>query len=130
EGHYGFRGVRQAPRPVQPRVPVIVGASGPKKGLRIVARHADLWQFWSPIDGVAEFQRLDNLLVSHCGSIGRDPAEIRRLAGAKVVIRPTREAAGREFERQLTVQPWSGDVLEEIATMGLWRATAAEARDA
>lgn len=130
EGHYRFHGVRQAPRPLQPRVPVLVGASGPKKGLRIVARHADLWQFWSAIDGADAFRDLDNLLVSHCGSLGRDPSEIRRLAGAKVVIRPTREAAQREFERQLTVQPWSGDVLEYIATTGLWRTNADRALDA
>jgi alkanesulfonate monooxygenase SsuD/methylene tetrahydromethanopterin reductase-like flavin-dependent oxidoreductase (luciferase family) len=130
EGHYRFRGVRQAPRPIQARVPVIVGASGPKKGLRIVARHADLWQFWSAIDGVAAFRDLDNVLISHCESIGRDPSTIRRLAGAKVVIRPTRDAADREFERQLAVQPWSGDILEYIATTGLWRTNADEAADA
>jgi alkanesulfonate monooxygenase SsuD/methylene tetrahydromethanopterin reductase-like flavin-dependent oxidoreductase (luciferase family) len=130
EGHYRFRGVRQAPRPIQERVPVIVGASGPKKGLRIVARHADMWQFWSALDGVAAYRELDNVLVSHCESLGRDPATIRRLAGAKVVIRPTREAADREFERQLAVQPWSGEVLEYIATTGLWRTNADEATGA
>jgi alkanesulfonate monooxygenase SsuD/methylene tetrahydromethanopterin reductase-like flavin-dependent oxidoreductase (luciferase family) len=130
EGHYRFRGVRQRPLPLQRHVPVLVGASGPRKGLRIVARHADLWQFWSPFDGADEFRRLDDVLVSHCGSLGRDPGEITRLAGAKVVIRPTRDAADREFERQLTVQPWSGEVLDYIATTGLWRTTAAQALDA
>src|SRR5207247_1288930 len=109
--HYQFDGVRHAPLPVRPRVPVIVGATGEKKGLRIVARHADLWQFWSPMDSVAEFQRLDAVLRGHCDAVGRDEQEIRRLAGAKVVIRSTRTEADQVFERQLEVQPWSGEVL-------------------
>ena len=129
EGHYRFNGVRQEPRPLQQHVPVIVGATGERKGLRIVARHADLWQFWTSTDGADEFRRLDNVLRSHCASIDRDPSQIRRLAGAKIVIRPTREAADREFQRQLTVQPWSGEVLDYISTTGLWRVTPAQARD-
>ena len=52
---YRFDGVRHAPLPLRQPVPVIIGASGERKGLRVVARHADLWQFWSPIDGAAEF---------------------------------------------------------------------------
>jgi len=127
---YRFKGVRHAPRPLQEHVPVIIGGSGEKKGLRIVARHADLWQFWSRIDGAAEFRRLDGVLRAHCDALGRDEAEIRRLPGAKLVVRPTRAAADREFDRQLTVQPWSGDVLDYIATVGLWRTTAAGATDA
>jgi len=127
---YRFTEVRQNPRPLQAHVPVIVGGSGERKGLRIVARHADLWQFWSPLDSVAEFKRLDGVLRSHCDTVGRDESTIRRLASAKVVVRPTRAAADREFERQLTVQPWSGDVLEHIATIGLWRTTAEEATNA
>lgn len=127
---YQFVGVRQEPRPLQEHVPVIVGAMGEKKGLRVIARHADLWQFWIPIDGVGEFERLDGVLRAHCESVGRDEGLIRRLAGAKIVVRPTRAAADEAFKRQLTVQPWSGEVLDHIATVGLWRATADEAVDA
>jgi alkanesulfonate monooxygenase SsuD/methylene tetrahydromethanopterin reductase-like flavin-dependent oxidoreductase (luciferase family) len=128
--HYRFEGVRHAPRPLQPKVPVIVGATGEKKGLRIVAKHADLWQFWSPMDSVAEFRRLDGILRGHCQAVGRDEREIRRLAGAKVVIRPTRAEADQVFERQLEVQPWSGEVLDYIRDVGLWRSTPAQALDA
>ena len=127
---YQFQAVRHAPQPIQDRVPVIVGGSGQRKGLRIVAKYADLWQFWSPIDGVAEVRRLDGVLAAHCDAIGRDPAAIRRVPGAKLIVRPTRAAADREFERQLEIQPWSGEVLDHIASVGLWRATAAETTDA
>ena len=128
EGHYRFNGGRQEPRPLQQHVPVIIGATGERKGLRIVARHADLWQFW--VDRrTDEFRRLDNILRSHCASIDRDPSQIRRLAGAQ--DRDPADARGRrrEFQRQLTVQPWSGEVLDYISTTGLWRVTPAQARD-
>lgn len=127
---YQFSRVRHAPPPMPHPVPVIVGGSGERKGLRIVAKHADLWQFWSPIDGVSELRRLDGVLSAHCEAVGRDPTSIRRLPGAKLIVRPTRAAADREFERQLAVQPWSGEVLEHIAAIGLWRANASEVIDA
>jgi alkanesulfonate monooxygenase SsuD/methylene tetrahydromethanopterin reductase-like flavin-dependent oxidoreductase (luciferase family) len=127
---YRFDRVRHAPLPLRQPVPVIVGASGEKKGLRIVARHADLWQFWSPIDGVPEFRRLDGVLRQHCDDVGRDQAAIRRIPGAKLILRDRRSEADAVFEQQLTVQPWSGDVLEFIANSDLWRPTPAEMVDA
>ena len=112
------------------RCPSSSARSGEKKGLRIVARHADLWQFWSTIDGVAEFQRLDGVLRRHCDDVGRDEAAIRRIPGAKLILRDSRAEADAVFEHQLTVQPWSGDVLEFIANSDLWRATPAAMVDA
>ena len=127
---YRFDRVRHAPLPLRQPVPVLVGASGEKKGLRVVARHADLWQFWSPIDGAAEFTRLDGVLRRHCDDVDRDQAAIRRLLGTKLILRDKRSDADAEFERQLTVQPWSGEVLDHIASVGLWRTTPAAAVDA
>ena len=109
---YRFDRVRHAPLPIRRPMPVLVGASGEKKGLRIVARHADLWQVWAPIDGAAEFGRLDGVLRRHCDEVGRDEAAIRRIPGAKMILRDSRAEADAEFEHQLTVQPWSGEVLD------------------
>jgi len=62
------------PRPVQTRVPVVVGGRGEKRTLGIVAKHADHWNtaYVSPED----FAHLKNALAGHCERIGRDPAEI------------------------------------------------------
>jgi alkanesulfonate monooxygenase SsuD/methylene tetrahydromethanopterin reductase-like flavin-dependent oxidoreductase (luciferase family) len=111
-------------------MPVLVGATGERKGLRIVARHADLWQVWAPLDGVDEFRRLDGVLRGHCEAVGRDPGTIRRVVGAKLILRDRRADADAEFERQLTVQPWRGEVLDYIANVGLWRTTSSTAVDA
>ena len=42
--NYHFERVKHRPRPIQAHVPVIVGATGEKIGLRIAAKYADYWQ--------------------------------------------------------------------------------------
>jgi alkanesulfonate monooxygenase SsuD/methylene tetrahydromethanopterin reductase-like flavin-dependent oxidoreductase (luciferase family) len=119
---YRFDHVRHAPLPIRRPMPVLVGAYGEKKGLRIVAKHATLWQVWVNMDDLPEFQRLDGVLRRHCDDVGRDEREIRRLVGAKVVIRSTRAAAEEAFNRQLEIQPWRGEVLDYIR-QSLWAGT-------
>jgi alkanesulfonate monooxygenase SsuD/methylene tetrahydromethanopterin reductase-like flavin-dependent oxidoreductase (luciferase family) len=40
---YRFNDARCEPRPIQPRLPILIGGSGPTKTLRTTARYADLW---------------------------------------------------------------------------------------
>jgi len=121
-GHYAFDRVRHEPVPIRRPMPVLVGAYGERKGLGIVARHADLWHLWVGLDDAPRFTHLDGVLRRHCDTAGRDERAIRRLLGAKVVIRRTRAAADAAFERQLQVQPWRGDVLTYIRE-SLWAGT-------
>jgi len=64
------------PKPVQrPYPPIWIGASGPTS-LKLVARHADVWNIaGGEPDKVEE---LTAMLVEACGAVGRDPSEIRR----------------------------------------------------
>jgi len=74
--HYQLRGAICEPKPVQrPRPPIMIGASG-DRSLRIVAEHADLWN-WPSAD-VEEFRSRSRILDEHCAAIGRDPAEVVR----------------------------------------------------
>jgi len=69
------------PKPVQGHVPMVLGGAGEKKTLRVVAKHADEWNWtgtWDPSGGVDEFGRLNGILDEHCAAVGRDPKEIRR----------------------------------------------------
>jgi alkanesulfonate monooxygenase SsuD/methylene tetrahydromethanopterin reductase-like flavin-dependent oxidoreductase (luciferase family) len=71
-----LRGAVCEPKPVQkPHPPIMVGAYGSRM-LRVVAEHADIWNYPGPPD--AEFRRRDAILTSHCAAIGRDPATITR----------------------------------------------------
>src|SRR4051812_22685510 len=71
-----LRGAVCAPRPVQrPHPPIMVAGTGDRM-LRIVAEHADLWNYPGGPDD--DFARRDAKLVETCRAIGRDPASITR----------------------------------------------------
>ncbi len=64
------------PKPVQDRIPIVIGGSGPRKTLRVVAKHADEWN--APAVTADSFRELSAILDGHCVDVGRDPKEIRR----------------------------------------------------
>jgi len=71
-----LRGAVCAPQPVQrPHPPIMVAGSGDRM-LRIVAEHADLWNYPGGLDDA--FADRNAKLVQHCRAIGRDPASITR----------------------------------------------------
>jgi F420-dependent oxidoreductase-like protein len=64
------------PKPLQSHVPIVIGGSGPRKTLRVVAKHADEWN--APAASPDEYRRLAAILDEHCADVGRDPSEIKR----------------------------------------------------
>lgn len=121
---YQFAGVRHAPRPVQGRVPFVVGSAGEKKGLRTVARHADIWQMWLALDDLELFRHKRAVLAEHCLAIGRDPATIEHTIGGKLVIRRDATEAQRVFDEQMRVHGWPESIRAEMAWTGTPEAVA------
>jgi F420-dependent oxidoreductase-like protein len=122
--------VREAicyPRPLQERVPILIGGSGEKRTLRLVARHADACNL---VGDVARVRRKLAVLRDHCAAEERDPAtvEVTHLAPARVV--PTAEA--REGPGAATVEEHVGRYRElaeagvQTAIVGLSDAEGAE----
>ncbi len=75
--YYQLRGARCEPKPVQkPYPPFVIGGSGERKTLRVVARYADIWNFGG--GSVEDFIHKSQVLDEHCAAIGRDPASIER----------------------------------------------------
>jgi alkanesulfonate monooxygenase SsuD/methylene tetrahydromethanopterin reductase-like flavin-dependent oxidoreductase (luciferase family) len=72
------------PRPIQHRLPILIGGSGPRKTLRTVARLGDGWNTGGTIEEVRE--RI-GILEEHCGDVGRDPAEIELTVSFPILIR-------------------------------------------
>ena len=68
-GRYDFDDLRQAPLPVQRRLPIMIGGSGEKKTLRTVARYADMWNAMGPEELMRH--KID-VLHEHCAAVGRD----------------------------------------------------------
>jgi probable F420-dependent oxidoreductase len=66
------------PGPVNGHMPMLIGGSGPKVTLRLVAEYADIWHaFGTP----EEMARKGEILDGHCADVGRDPGEIERSSG-------------------------------------------------
>lgn len=79
-----------APRPVQARLPILVGGTGRTKTLRTVARLADAWNAFASPD---ELRELEAVLVAHGTAAGRDVRAIERQVYVNALLRPTRSEA-------------------------------------
>ena len=74
--YYRMHDAISNPKPVQkPHPPVWIGASG-ETTMRLVARHADVWNAAGGDPG--RTGALTSMLEQACAAIGRDPSEIRR----------------------------------------------------
>jgi len=69
------------PKPVQPRLPIMIGGGGERVTLRITAQHADEWNVWGTPDVLKQKMKI---LDRHCADLRRDPSEIQRSAVALV----------------------------------------------
>ena len=101
------------PRPLQQRIPILVGGSGERKTLRLVARHADACNLFGDPDTV---RRKLAVLHEHCATEGRDPAAVRvtHLAAARVIA----DGEPREGPGAATVEEHIGRY-RELAEAGV-----------
>src|SRR5215217_399250 len=73
--YYQLAQARCEPKPVQkPYPPFVIGGSGEQLTLRVVARHADVWNFGG--GDPEQFKHKVRVLHDHCSAVGRDPSEI------------------------------------------------------
>ena len=98
---------RVRPTPPGGALPIEIGARRPRL-LRVVARHADVWNINLPAVA-SRVARASAALARACEEARRDPARIARrmLVFARVQARPDRDAALREFRR---LNPWFADI--------------------
>jgi alkanesulfonate monooxygenase SsuD/methylene tetrahydromethanopterin reductase-like flavin-dependent oxidoreductase (luciferase family) len=87
------------PRPLQERVPILVGGSGERRTLRLVARYADACNLFG--DAATVRHKID-VLHRHCADVDRDPSEVTvtNLTRAQVIAdgdeRPSENAGTRD----------------------------------
>ncbi|MGB3482961.1 MAG: LLM class F420-dependent oxidoreductase [Mycobacterium sp.] len=108
---------RLDPAPVR-HIPILIGGAGQKRTLPAVARHADIWHAFLPIE---EFRQASARVDELAAGFGRDGADIERsvtwedqhsadsyvAAGATLIlteIRPT--AAGYDFSTLESMLKW------------------------
>lgn len=100
---FGLDAARFEPKPVQYRVPLIIGGSGERRLLRIAAAHADIWNTFA--SDLATYEGKRDALDRHCRAVGRDPASIRRSVVFRALLDTDRGHAEARFERTLGPLP-------------------------
>lgn len=96
------------PRPIQDPIPILVGGSGEKKTLRLVARYADAANLFGDPETVKDKVRV---LHEHCASLDRDPREIIVTHLTNALVAEDRSAlrarVNRLRERTTSVEEYS-----------------------
>jgi len=96
--HFHVEDVLVNPRPLRGDIPILVGGSGERKTLRLVAQYADGCNVFGDPERA---QHLMGVLDAHCEDVGRDPAAITRTRLGTLSVAETHEQA----ERQLAAWP-------------------------
>jgi alkanesulfonate monooxygenase SsuD/methylene tetrahydromethanopterin reductase-like flavin-dependent oxidoreductase (luciferase family) len=119
------------------RLPLMLGGSGEKRTLRIVARDADAWNGEGTPE---EWARRSAILDGHCAAVGRDPTAITRTAGVPPLhVRGTRAEAKRSLAAILEANhippdeaatiaegdPLAGTIDEVLRVLEAWAAAGA-----
>ena len=87
---YTMRDAICEPRPIQARLPILVGGSGPRKTLRTVGLRADAWNTSGTVEEVRS--KLD-ILAEHCADVGRDMGTIEKTLSFPIILRDDTSAA-------------------------------------
>src|SRR5262245_1149078 len=93
--HYRLENAHCEPRP-RPLPPIMVGGHGEKHLLRVVAQHADWWNY--PFRDHALYAHKQEVLKAHCREVARDYDQIIQVVRVGILIADTE----REVERLKT----------------------------
>ena len=111
--YYQIKNAYCNPKPVQkPSPPIMIGGTGERQTLRIVAKYADACNLFGSVETV---KRKLSILNEHCKSVGRDYDSILKTKLGGVVIEDDRESA-RKRSQQIIKMP--EEQVDEFAIYG------------
>jgi len=94
--HYRTDRALNSPRPIRPGgIPILIGGSGERRTLRLVAKYADACNLFGD---VATIRHKLDVLARHCEDVGRDPSKIVKTRLGALVIAGTQAEAQRKAE--------------------------------
>ncbi len=110
---YSITDARNVPRPIRSGgPPIMIGGSGERRTLRLVARYGDMCNVSG---GPATIAHKLDVLRNHCDDVGRDPSEIHTTRLGTLVL------TSREEETERTtnfLRGMAGDAFGEQFTVG------------
>ena len=105
--HYRVKDAINSPAPITPGgPPIMIGGSGEKKTLRLMAEHAEMANFTAGFD---ELPRKLEVLAQHCSDVGRDIDTINKTPLGSLILGETMEEAEAKRTRLLQergMPPW------------------------
>ena len=113
--YYRIRSVLNNPKPIRGRIPILIGGSGEKRTLRLVAQYGDACNVFGDPDTVGH--KID-VLERHCADVGRDPAEITKTGVQSVIVRPTSAEAEKALEAYAAARGTLPDRVRQFLTVG------------
>jgi F420-dependent oxidoreductase-like protein len=97
---YRLERALNSPRPIQPGGPrILIGGGGEQRTLKIAAKHADITNWFGPLDVMLH---KNEVLLRHCEAVGRDPSTIQRTITIPLVLGESEAEARAALE---TVDP-------------------------
>ncbi len=97
--HYAVQAALNEPRPVRPGgIPILVGGSGERRTLRLVAQYADACNVFGDVETVRHKLAV---LDRHCAEVGRDPAAVTRTRLGGLVIADSAAEAERRARQMV-----------------------------
>jgi F420-dependent oxidoreductase-like protein len=113
---YTFHDALCEPRPIQQRLPILVGGSGPKKTLRTTARYADAWNGYGSAERIAA---TSEILRERCAEEGRPFEDIERTVMMDIVVRDDATEARAAYARVAKAHGLEGAVGSDGSARGL-----------
>lgn len=107
--HYQVTDAVNSPPPIS-KIPIMIGGSGEKKTLRMVAQYADESNLSS--GGADEIPSKLEALEEHCGRLGRDRSEIRVTKLTMCFVAPTMEEAEADLREIAEIKGWDEATME------------------
>jgi F420-dependent oxidoreductase-like protein len=124
--HYRLGRPASSPPPIQrPRPRVLIGGTGERKTLRLVAQYADACNLFDIPDGGRTVRHKLDVLARHCADLGRPYEQIEKTLSTRLEPGESSDAfAGRctavaalgiEHMVVLTSSPWTAEALSTLA---------------
>ena len=112
--HYQVSEAINSPAPLS-KIPIMIGGSGEKKTLRMVAQYADESNLTGPADDIP---RKLEALAGHCEALGRNRDDIKVTKLVMGVCAPTMEEANASIDEFVALHGWPAEVADLYRVMG------------
>ncbi len=115
--YYQVTDAVNSPPPIS-KIPIMIGGSGEKKTLRMVAQYADESNLAT--GPISDIPRKLEALAEHCERLGRDRSELTVTKLTMCIVAPTMEEAEADLADMAGLKGWNDEVLEMLKTFFIY----------